>query len=100
MAAQILFFFHSVYDDVKFGGNLDQLSTRIVVHHTGANIWLAPLIIKSNCKVNVRYFPFDEQECHLKFGSWTYDTTSLNMTDGKITTSIYYIIICQYRFNR
>ena len=32
------------------------------------------------------WFPFDEQQCHLKFGSWTYPNTSINVdiTDSDI----------------
>ena len=34
---------------------------------------MAPIILKSECKIDVKYFPFDEQSCTLKFGSWTYN---------------------------
>ena len=32
------------------------------------------------------WFPFDEQECRLKFGSWTYPNTSINIdiTDSHV----------------
>ena len=29
--------------------------------------------LQSSCDIDVRYFPFDEQTCWLKFGSWTFD---------------------------
>ena len=29
--------------------------------------------MKSTCKIDITWFPFDEQSCAMKFGSWTYD---------------------------
>lgn len=60
-------------DDISFGGNLDRLNFRVVLHHTGKNVWLAPVTFKSKCRIDIKYFPFDTQYCKMKFGSWTYD---------------------------
>ena len=80
----------SVHDDVKFGGNLAELNTRIMVWNTGKNFWMAPLLIQSKCNVDISYFPFDTQECHLTFGSSTHDILSLNITeDTRFDTSMY-----------
>lgn len=42
-------------------------------------------ILRSTCEFNTKYFPFDENECHLKFGSWTHDGNQLDLQfyDGK-----------------
>ncbi|KAJ0056734.1 hypothetical protein NL108_013281, partial [Boleophthalmus pectinirostris] len=53
--------------------------TNILVQHTGECSYLPPGIFKSTCKIDVRWFPFDEQRCELKFGSWTYDGWALDL---------------------
>lgn len=49
----------------------------LLVTSQGTVRWLAPVILKSTCKLRVRYFPFDEQFCKLKFVSWTYSKSAL-----------------------
>ncbi|CAG7672464.1 unnamed protein product [Allacma fusca] len=49
------------------------LATKATLHHNGLVEWKPPAIYKSSCEIDVEYFPFDEQTCILKFGSWTYD---------------------------
>ena len=71
--------FHSADEDISFGGNLDRLNFRVVLHHTGKNVWLAPVTFKSKCRIDIKYFPFDTQYCKMKFGSWTYDGYRLDI---------------------
>ena len=49
------------------------LMTKATVHYTGKIVWEPPVIYKSYCPIDVEYFPFDMQECFMKFGTWTYD---------------------------
>jgi len=71
--------YNNADEDKSFGGNLDRLNTRVILRHDGQAKWLAPVILKSKCPINVKYFPFDEQRCKMKFGSWTYDKSRLNL---------------------
>jgi hypothetical protein len=49
------------------------LMTKATLKYTGEVVWKPPAIYKSSCEINVEYFPFDEQSCNMKFGSWTYN---------------------------
>ena len=51
----------------------------VVVSNTGDIFWLPPAIYKSACAIEVQNFPFDQQNCTLKFRSWTYDHTMLDL---------------------
>ncbi|XP_046748941.1 acetylcholine receptor subunit alpha-L1 [Diprion similis] len=53
--------------------------TKAVLHHTGKVLWTPPAIFKSSCEIDVRYFPFDQQTCFMKFGSWTYDGFQIDL---------------------
>ncbi|CAF4326852.1 unnamed protein product [Rotaria sp. Silwood2] len=56
------------------------LKTKVSVYPSGAIVWDPPMIYKSSCPINVQYFPFDEQICSLKFGSWTHDGHQVNLS--------------------
>ena len=49
------------------------LMTKATLYPEGKVVWEPPAIYKSSCTINVEFFPFDEQQCSMKFGSWTYD---------------------------
>nr|AFY08299.1 nicotinic acetylcholine receptor alpha subunit 38 [Oesophagostomum dentatum] len=55
------------------------ISTKATLHHSGQITWEPPAIFKSMCQIDVRWFPFDEQQCFMKFGSWTYSESLLNL---------------------
>ncbi|XP_071388075.1 neuronal acetylcholine receptor subunit beta-4 [Centroberyx affinis] len=53
--------------------------TNAIVLFNGSIFWLPPAIYKSACKIEVKHFPFDQQNCTLKFRSWTYDHTEIDL---------------------
>ncbi|XP_013406862.1 acetylcholine receptor subunit alpha-like 1 [Lingula anatina] len=55
------------------------LLTKATVYPTGRVEWEPPAIYKSACPINVEFFPFDEQTCTMKFGSWTYDGLQVDL---------------------
>ena len=61
-------------------GNFEvTLATKATLYHTGDVAWKPPAIYHSSCEMDVEYFPFDEQTCVMKFGSWTYDGFQVNI---------------------
>ncbi|XP_031778066.1 neuronal acetylcholine receptor subunit alpha-7 isoform X6 [Nasonia vitripennis] len=53
--------------------------TNVVVTHNGSCLYVPPGIFKSTCKIDIAWFPFDDQHCEMKFGSWTYDGNQLDL---------------------
>lgn len=49
-----------------------ELVTKVTIHYDGLIVWKPPAIYKSLCPIDVEFFPFDEQTCTIKIGSWTY----------------------------
>ncbi len=54
--------------------------TNIIVSSTGACSWFCPLILKTECSVDIKWFPFDKQSCPFRFGLWTYDGLRVNFS--------------------
>ncbi|XP_028399211.1 acetylcholine receptor subunit alpha-type acr-16-like isoform X2 [Dendronephthya gigantea] len=80
-----------LYDSVsssRSGGHLDVGTTRIIVNSSGHNQWYSPINFESHCKIDVRNFPFDQQACVVKLGSWTYDGTRLDITPEAPTADL------------
>ncbi|XP_050402294.1 neuronal acetylcholine receptor subunit alpha-10 isoform X1 [Patella vulgata] len=44
-----------------------------MVSYKGKVFWPPIVKFRSTCHIDITYFPFDDQLCHMKFGSWAYD---------------------------
>lgn len=74
----------SVYDYLILHFSADgdfevKKDSKVTVRSDGSIEWAPPVIYKSFCSINVEYFPFDEQNCHLKLSSWTYDKEQIDL---------------------
>ena len=63
----------------------------MALRYDGYQQWLNPAIFKSICDVDVTFFPFDDQNCKLKFGSWAFDISKINLHSRKVTTNANYV---------
>lgn len=60
-------------------GTLYLFKTKVILTSDGGCTWFAPTILRSGCNIDITYFPFDDQMCELKFGSWTYHGLEVNI---------------------
>ncbi|KAL4227369.1 Neuronal acetylcholine receptor subunit alpha-7 [Mactra antiquata] len=62
--------------DEKFDGTYH---SNVVVKSDGSCDWIPPGMFRSTCSIDISWFPFDDQKCELKFGSWTHDGRYLDL---------------------
>lgn len=53
--------------------------TKATINYNGKIIWEPPMIYKSYCSINIEYYPFDIQDCYMKFGTWSYAGDLINL---------------------
>jgi nicotinic acetylcholine receptor, invertebrate len=46
------------------------------------------MIYKSYCAINIEYYPFDIQDCYMKFGCWSFDGSIVDLEHININNSI------------
>uniref|UniRef100_A0A3P8ZCK9 Cholinergic receptor, nicotinic, alpha 6 n=1 Tax=Esox lucius TaxID=8010 RepID=A0A3P8ZCK9_ESOLU len=61
------------------GDFLVEDKTKALLKFDGTITWTPPAIFKSSCPMDITYFPFDYQNCSMKFGSWTYDKAKIDL---------------------
>ena len=64
-----------------------------LVNHTGRVFWPPPTKFRSTCPVDVAFFPFDDQTCILKLGSWLHDGYSVRLCFIKVHSTEIIIFI-------
>ncbi|KAF7639105.1 hypothetical protein Mgra_00001338 [Meloidogyne graminicola] len=80
--------------DENFDARFD---VNFVVNNDGSILYSPPAIIKSSCRIDITWFPFDEQLCLLKFGPWTHQRYALDLCiDGQNLAKEHSIDISYY----
>ncbi|CAI9719255.1 neuronal acetylcholine receptor subunit alpha-10-like isoform X1 [Octopus vulgaris] len=69
------------------------MQSKAMVSSDGTVFWPPPAKLRSSCKIDITYFPFDDQMCKMKFGSWIYDGFQVDVTnrsaDVDLTNYVY-----------
>uniref|UniRef100_A0A0N4ZGY4 Neur_chan_LBD domain-containing protein n=1 Tax=Parastrongyloides trichosuri TaxID=131310 RepID=A0A0N4ZGY4_PARTI len=53
--------------------------TKVDLYYNGTIVWEPPFIYDSVCPINTKWFPYDEQKCGFKFGSWSYSSLEVDI---------------------
>lgn len=53
-----------------------------MVHSDGSVFWPPIVKLRSTCNIEITYFPFDDQICRMKLGSWAYDGYQVDVHDS------------------
>ena len=67
------------------------IMTKAILRYDGTVTWKPPAIYKSFCEIDVEYFPFDQQTCYMKFGSWTSDGNTVTSFSSRLSTLSRYL---------
>lgn len=47
----------------------EKREVKVTVYSDGKVKWIPPSIFKSTCQINIEMFPYDRQNCSMKFGN-------------------------------
>ncbi|XP_070206651.1 neuronal acetylcholine receptor subunit alpha-10-like [Littorina saxatilis] len=72
-----------LYNSVE-NHNKGYMKSLAMVEHTGSVFWPPIVRMRSSCKMDITYFPFDDQICILKLGSWAYDGLQVDVTNRTV----------------
>ncbi|CAL1537662.1 unnamed protein product [Lymnaea stagnalis] len=68
-----------LHNNADVSAFVSSISSNLIVTNDGNVTWFSMVIFKSSCSINVRYFPFDAQNCSMQFASWSYDGFQVNL---------------------
>lgn len=64
--------------------NRGYMKSLAMVHSDGNVFWPPIVRMRSSCKMDITYFPFDDQICKLKLGSWAYDGFQVDVSNRSL----------------
>ncbi|XP_072014391.1 neuronal acetylcholine receptor subunit non-alpha-3-like [Amphiura filiformis] len=69
----------TLYNGVGDSNDIKAEGAKLTVSSDGSVRWTVKVTLRSACQMRLISFPFDRQECILRFGSWSYDGTLVNL---------------------
>ena len=84
---------YTKYTSYSADGNYEvRYKSNALIYASGKVEWIPPAIFQSSCTIDVTYFPFDQQKCVMKFGSWTFngDQVALKLHNDWVDLSDYW----------
>lgn len=71
--------FNNGDDDINLAGGPGKFVTDIAVDSKGKCSWGGPATFKVSCRMKIDQWPFDQQQCELAFGSFSYGENLLKI---------------------
>jgi hypothetical protein len=69
-----------------YGGDLlDGTKYRALLHSNGSVLYWVSGKTKTLCRLDLSYFPFDQQACYVELDSWTYNQRQVNISCKTMT---------------
>ncbi|KAB0791322.1 hypothetical protein PPYR_03122 [Photinus pyralis] len=76
-----------LYNSVGEGEQLPRVGSKnVVVYSKGKVLWVPSIKLTALCDFNMRHWPFDQQRCYLKLGSWTFSSQEIKMENSSMCT--------------
>ena len=66
----------------------NQLDTYVMIENGGMVTLFRSIITDITCNLEMTYFPFDQQVCHIMLSSWSFDGSKIDLnastTEGQV----------------
>ncbi|XP_072015975.1 neuronal acetylcholine receptor subunit alpha-9-like [Amphiura filiformis] len=72
------------------GTVVENVDADVVVYNTGMMLRIPSVLITFTCKMDLKFFPYDNQVCPLIFGSWHHHVDVLNLTQSSLLADLSY----------
>lgn len=74
-----------LYDDFNsnkvFGSHSVSMTNLILIDYNGNVIWGLKATFITKCHLEIYHFPFDTQQCHFRYGSWSYESKRIGISN-------------------